>query len=319
MEKINYIIDNKQRIKVKREGKKFAEIVYCKNRNRSVIIRRLDKLHYEKIDLKTGEVEEKEYKNNSENRSENLANLQRTFNNLIGIIRTNFTGYSKKQLFLTLTYAENMQDKDKLYKDFDNFRRKLYRKYKDHKFDYVSVAEPQGRGAWHFHIMLKSDKNLYIDNRELEKLWGHGTTEVDRLKSDDVGTYYSSYFTNAKAEVKEGENNNKKKYIKGSRLHFYPNGFKFYRCSRGIKRPTEEFNTYDKVVEEFGNPIWEQGYEFKDKDEKTGYEKPVNIVYKATFKKGHKLKDIKDNHLRGLYKREHKNWREEENGYYKRN
>lgn len=95
------------------------------------------------------------------------------------------------------------------------------------------------------HVLLKSNQEiLFIDNRELEALWGLGYTETDRLKaSDDMGGYYVAYFTNAC----EGEGKSKK-YVKGSRLAMYSKGFKFYRCSRGIAKPVVVDEAYDTLL-----------------------------------------------------------------------
>lgn len=52
---------------------------------------------------------------------------------------------------LTLTYRENMQDMERLQKDFDLFRRRMSRAK---KFHYVAIVEPQERGAFHMHIAV---------------------------------------------------------------------------------------------------------------------------------------------------------------------
>ena len=302
-----YVLDNKTRVKVIKQGNKFIDIVYCKNKNLSSYVKKIDKESYYYIDKETGAREIRKYKKN-ENRADSIESLKRSFKNLMQLIRTNFLENRKNQLFLTLTYRENMQDKDKLYKDFDRFMKKLKYKFKESKFEYIAVAEPQERGAWHLHIMLKDIKNksLFIDNKDLEEMWGHGWTDCQRLKSDDLGAYYVAYFTNLELEqTEEEEKKNGKRYVKGSRLSLYPTGMKFYRCSRGIKRPKEYFATLGQVIEEYGNPVWEQAYSLEEDEE------VKNIIYKASFKKWHKLKDIKTPHLKGLYKKLNTGWREE--------
>jgi hypothetical protein len=117
--------------------------------------------------------------------------------------------------------------------------------------------------------MLKSDqKDLWIDKDKLKDLWGRsrGNAYIERLKSDDVGAYYVTYFTHL-YEEERGEGSVKcyedairriqaneslhnpesgermallkKSKIKGARLHFYPKGLRFYRCSQGIERPVK--------------------------------------------------------------------------------
>lgn len=53
---------------------------------------------------------------------------------------------------VTLTYRENMQDRDRLMHDFDLFMKRLKRLAPG--LHYVAVAERQKRGAWHMHIAV---------------------------------------------------------------------------------------------------------------------------------------------------------------------
>lgn len=59
---------------------------------------------------------------------------------------------------VTLTYRDNMQDIDRLKRDFDHFRRLVKAKYPD--WSYVAVREQQQRGAWHMHIAVKGRQDL---------------------------------------------------------------------------------------------------------------------------------------------------------------
>jgi hypothetical protein len=66
-------------------------------------------------------------------------------------------------------------------------------------------------------------------------LWGHGGVNIKRLdSSDNIGAYLSAYLSNLPTDSKT---ETEKSYIKGARLHLYPPGMNFYRCSRGIKKP----------------------------------------------------------------------------------
>ena len=88
-----------------------------------------------------------------------------------------------------------MTDPKVLYKDFDKFMKKLKYKYKS--VDYINVVEPQGRGAWHCHILLRFNdyKKIYIPNKEISKMWGHGFVSVKAIKKDidNLGAYLSAY------------------------------------------------------------------------------------------------------------------------------
>lgn len=253
----------------------YADITRTAKKGCSVI-KKINKFEY--VNTRTGEIKKYDLKENKES----VESLKRSFKNLVHLIRHNFTAGSENQLFVTLTYAENMTDKDRLYKDFEKFFKKLKRRYKGIKFDYILVAEPQERGAWHVHLMLKGNKPLYIHDAVIRELWGLGITQTERLKSDDVGTYYVSYFTNLELEAKNNKTENKR-YIKGARLHFYPSGMKLYRTTRGIKKPVEIEKSFDDVKKEFGEPVWKQEYEILKT--KNGSEEVINKIYKASFKK----------------------------------
>lgn len=228
-------------VKVQHQGERHKELLY-RMRDFDSVIRKISKDEY--VDIRTGEI--KKYERKEEKTRKNLIV---TFRGLSGRIRAHFdTENNGKQLFITLTYAENMQDYRQLYTDWDAFWKRLKYYMRGHNLDYIAVAEPQERGAWHYHVMLKSDKYLFIPKEKMTELWGHGYTTTEDLKSDDVGRYYVAYFTDLFGEL--GEKAKKKK----ARLHMYPVGMKFYRCSRGITAPKDEEMLYSEVIERWGKP-----------------------------------------------------------------
>jgi hypothetical protein len=174
----------------------------------------------------------------SDNKGDNLSSLKKTFKRLRRLIMNNFKG-GDDQLWLTLTYAENMQDVKRLVSDFRQFIKKLRRKYG--QLEYISVIEPQERGAWHYHVLLKTSDGspLYIENDDIYRKWKHGFTKTKRLsESDNVAAYVMAYLTDM--DMNENDENAKsKKIVKGMRLHYYPSNMQFYRCSAGIKQPKE--------------------------------------------------------------------------------
>jgi len=180
------------------------------------------------LNLVTGEVIDLDLSNN---RSQNINSLKQTIKRLRNLINANFEGASN-ELFITLTYAENVTDLKRLYRDFDLFFKKLRYRYKNYEFLYISVVEPQLRGAWHIHLLLKAINvvELYIPNSEIETLWSHGFTKTERLNSvDNVGAYLSAYLT-------DFIDDSGKKY-KGLRLYMYPAGMNIYRYSRNCVKP----------------------------------------------------------------------------------
>lgn len=80
---------------------------------------------------------------------------------------------------LTLTYRENVQDRDRVKKDFTRFVR-MVRKYEP-EWGYVAILEKQDRGAYHVHCAVKGFQKIKV----LRKLWyqalgGSGTEEGDQ-------------------------------------------------------------------------------------------------------------------------------------------
>lgn len=283
---------NQEIVKVSKQGKNYAEITYVQRKPKQTI-KKLSATQY--LDLETGEI--KDF--NLSDKKDNDRSIKATMNRLCGIIRHNFTEGAKNQLFITQTYGENMTDNVKLYIDQKNFIKRLKYAYPDHNFDYISVAEPQGRGAWHFHTLLKSNKKLEIPNdsdtvlkwglsedfikKTVSALWGHGWTKTKKLVSNDVGKYYIHYFTdiknpNFKVELKQGKKM-AKKYVKGGRLSLYPKNFNFYRCSRGIKKPPVYYTTWDEIRKEYVNLDWIKTFDIEQDGEKK------NVIVKALLTK----------------------------------
>ena len=215
--------------------------------------------------------------NHGETRADNKAALAKTFRGLRHLINENFTG-APNELMFTFTYAENMTDPKRLYRDLEVFKKRLKRRYPD--VELLIIVEPQGRGAWHSHILSRFDqrKIIFIPNDEICKLWGHGFTTTKSLKGvDNLGAYLTAYLADipldgtevsweeAKAitrngvEIAEKEvfgddgQKLKKKIIKGGRLHLYPPGMNIYRKTRGIRSPEEKAMEYAQAKEIVGS------------------------------------------------------------------
>jgi len=217
-------------------------------------IKKVDKDHG--VDVRTGELVEFQH---NINRAGDKHSVAQTLKRLRDIINTNLES-PDNALWVTFTYAENMRDDKQLYTDFHAFF-KRFRRYQERKgqlpAEYIACAEPQGRGAWHLHlILLFPDRAPFIPNAEMARLWKHGFTKVKSLKNlENPGLYLTCYLGDMElteaaqagamsARIKEVDVTGadgvrqKKAIIKGARLHMYPPGFNIYRTSRGIKRPT---------------------------------------------------------------------------------
>lgn len=141
-----------------------------------VPVQKVDKDHG--VDLRTGELVE--YKHTA-SRVESTANVARSLRDLRDIINANMENPGNA-LWVTLTYRENMGDPARLYEDFRRFwqRFKYYLEKKGHPpAEYIAAAEPQGRGAWHLHLLaIFPSKAPYIPNSDMARIWGQGFTKT---------------------------------------------------------------------------------------------------------------------------------------------
>lgn len=241
-----------------------VEIQYMSRRNNKQTIQML-KGGEQFVICATGEIKDVEHHNT---RKDNRKGLYKTFAHARAIINANITDVSMVR-WCTLTYAENMTDPKQLYEDFERFNKRFqyFCKTKGYsKPEYIVMMEPQGRGAWHAHLLYiwQDMKAPYIPNEVFRELWGHGFVRIKKLENvDNVGAYLTAYLGDmeidelaekdtysGKCKVVEVEENGqkvKKAVIKGARLDLYPANFNMLRCSRGVKRPVEEMLSQEEA------------------------------------------------------------------------
>ena len=214
----------------------------------------------------TGEIKDVEHHNT---RKDNKKGLYKTFANARAVINANVTDVSKVR-WCTLTYAENMTDPKRLYMDFQQFNQRFQYYCKTHGYskpEYIVMMEPQGRGAWHAHLLYiwQDMKAPYIPNEDFRELWGHGFVRIKKLDNvDNVGAYLTAYLGDMEldemveqnldlsgkvkvVEVDEDGKRIKKSIVKGARLNMYPANFNMLRCSRGVKRPVAEMMSQEEA------------------------------------------------------------------------
>lgn len=239
-----------------------VEFVSMKRAPTEIPVKKLSSTEY--LDLRTGEIIEYD---KSTDKSDCYQSVRRTLKYIRQLINANCNDESRL-LWITLTYAKNMTDTVQLYSDFKKFWQKFKRRCEKMKWsipEYISVVEPQGRGAWHSHLMLIfPEKAPYIDNNSvIAKLWGHGFTKTKAVHGvDNIGAYFSAYLADMPLEdverlkehgiVISGNVLEKsiedeetgitldKKFVKGARLALYPSGMNILRTSRGILKPVIE-------------------------------------------------------------------------------
>lgn len=267
------------------------ELQYMSRRNCKATIRMLEGGE-QYIELSSGEIKDIVH---HENRAEQYKSLYRTFKDLRALINTNVVDVTRAK-WITLTYAENMMDTKRLYNDFKKFNQRFQyhiNKMGFNKAEYIVMMEPQGRGAWHCHLLYIFDcKAPFISNSVMEELWRHGFTVTKKLDCvDNVGAYLTAYLGDidmqealqgnllsldeacsctikAIDEIVDGEKKNTKYYLKGARLKFYPPKFNMYRSSRGVKRPIEYFMDHESAEKKVsaGTLTFEKSVLVKDTD-----------------------------------------------------
>ena len=265
-EKLDQIPEKNPNVLVKvTEMGNVVEVQYMSRRNCKQIIQMLPGGEQFVI-CATGEVKDIEH---HATRKDNKKGLYKTFANARAVINANVTDVSKVR-WCTLTYAENMTDPKRLYTDFEKFNKRFqyYCKQKGYsKPEYIVMMEPQGRGAWHAHLLYiwQDQKAPYIANQEFREMWGHGFVRIKKLDNvDNVGAYLTAYLgdmeidemdlskaVGKQCKVVEVEDEDgkkvKKAIVKGARLDLYPANFNMLRCSRGVKRPVAEMMSQEEA------------------------------------------------------------------------
>ena len=120
------------------------------------------------------------------NRAQVLARAQKRVRRLINANK----GHDTK--FVTLTFAENVQDLDKANADFNRFIKRL--QYRFGKFGWIVVPEFQRRGAVHYHLVTFGLG--YVPNATLREIWRHGFVRINRVEDvTNLGAYVCKYMT----------------------------------------------------------------------------------------------------------------------------
>lgn len=214
----------------------------------------------EYIDTRDGEIKQFHHQTS---RADNLKSVARSLQLGRDMLNANIDDVSRCR-WLTLTYAENMTDPVQLQRDFKHFNTRCRERFGH--YEYITAAEPQGRGAWHLHcVLIFDEKAPYMPNDVVADLWKRGFVTVKRLDDvDNVGAYLTAYLGDmdldeARAhgisgevktvEFEENGEQKSKKYIKGARMYMYPVGFNIFRYSRGCKKPVVTYTDYESAKE----------------------------------------------------------------------
>ena len=179
-------------------------------------------------------------KEKSENYEEHRKQvLQRAKKNLRRLINANVGqwGNDVTTKFVTLTFADNIQDIKEANYEFKKFIKRLnYYCFgtKKTNLKYTCVIEFQKRGSIHYHIIIYNMP--YVKANDISNVWGNGFIKINKIDDvNNVGAYVSEYL--GQSEKGQGHD------LEDDRLQ----GKKSYFSSRGIFKPVEI--TDKKIVE----------------------------------------------------------------------
>lgn len=156
--------------------------------------------------------------------------------------------------FLTLTYKEEMEDRDRLAHDWEKFTKRvetyfvaqgLCTKAELKDIHYIAIAEEQkereqrtGKKVWHLHALIFSP---YTSLREIYHVWGFGSIklikrDLDKIKS--LGGYLTKYMSK---DFDEGTFN-KKRFFSSRNVRVYK--IRFIQNVKNIQNIMSMFARY---------------------------------------------------------------------------
>lgn len=181
----------------------------------------------------------------------NKRSLQKIYNDALHMIQKNFRNTKgENKLLLELTYdgANKTNDHKKIHNDFRYYWKRLTYKYNDYDLGYIAIVEPNGDGNFHIHMILQSlnGNKLDITPKDIETIWRNGSVKIEEFHRNYIASYFIAHFAGidilTEEEIKELEQQNDieekngKKYAKGKRLSYYPDGMQIYRYSRNMEK-----------------------------------------------------------------------------------
>lgn len=151
--------------------------------------------------------------------------------------------------FLTLTFADNVQDMKVANREFMLFIKRLTYVFRPReKFCYVAVPEFQKRGAIHYHILFFNLPYIQGAYEKLVRLWPHGFLQFKAIRDEsEVGWYMAKYMY---------------KSMRDKRMR----GQKRYFSSRNVLRPVViyDIGTIARFMSEVdSSPIYQSTFQIK--------------------------------------------------------
>jgi hypothetical protein len=180
------------------------------------------------------------------------------------IRRYALNNFENGNLFITLTFEDNVSDHDYCNNEFKKFILRLKRQSIKFNIDlkYIAVIEYQERGALHYHLLTNFPKELIkgsgykIRNKYFQnRYWKNGIVVIKNIKDvDNVGAYLVKYIIKDLTTIK-----GKQRYLKSNNLDkpkVYTN-FGENITNLNIRKIINELNpNYLVYTSEYENEFW---------------------------------------------------------------
>jgi len=270
----DYEIDEDEMIKLTAyEGK--AKIVHTADTvNNLKSFKKLNsEEYYDKVEKKVKRYRIREYRTGS--------GIRNSMNKVKDYLIHNFNG-GKNELFLTLTYQEQMCDMDQLKKDYDYFWKRLKKQYQDLEYLYV-VEMQEDRNSLHLHVLLKDTKHktLYIPYEDLTRLWNKGYIWVSKINLKETAGLINASNKNEKTAIGRVI-----KYMTKVQSKFkVPKNKNIYSKSKGIVAPAIIKMTYKEAEKFVNHNEYEFSYGYAGKLMSTKYGFIVGTIKGQIFER----------------------------------
>ena len=156
--------------------------------------------------------------------------IRRTRKNIQDVLNANL---DDRSYFLTLTFAENLQDYKKANSKFNYFIR-----IKNKGIKYLAVKEHQQRGAIHYHLIVFDITKEKLD--ELTNSWSYGFWYVKKITNKftySIANYMTKYFTKEKNQLVNA-------------------GFRVFTKSNNLQKPLKISNrVVDKILAKYNYDV----------------------------------------------------------------
>ena len=176
----NYKIPDDEQVKVIK-GDNDGKILIKHTRNKSHNLQAYKKISRNRyINRFTGEVVE-----GRENYYKTPSNICDNMKRLKQYLQLYF--WNKNVIFITLTYKYVITSLKEVKNDIAKFTRKL--KYKSkYELMFVYKVEQTGTMRWHVHFLVrrKDNKQIYIPKDELDEMWQHGFTFIEKVRKNKI-------------------------------------------------------------------------------------------------------------------------------------